>query len=350
MTALAVTDVSKSLGGVVVLRGVSFAVPHGSRLALVGASGSGKSTLLRLIAGFDRIDSGQITLDDLPASAPGVHIAAHRRGIGYVAQDGALFPHLTVRQNISFGTGRGTDRGSRVLAAAELAGLDVDLLSRYPHELSGGQQQRVSLARALAPEPRLILLDEPFSALDTGLRAETRRAVISALDQAQMTTVLVTHDQEEAFTFGDRVGILQQGRLVQIGSPTDVFGAPVSMSVASFLGDTVQLPGRRAGAMFDTTLGPIPIRRDRAAEGRDRAGSLVMMLRPSQLGITPDAAMPNATIRAAEATGQYVQITVELPDGSIIAFPVPGVTAVGLARGSKAHVTVHGDGVVFPVP
>ncbi|MDQ1582441.1 MAG: iron(III) transport system ATP-binding protein [Microbacteriaceae bacterium] len=344
MTALTVDGVSKSLGGMPVLRSISFALPHATRLAIVGASGSGKSTLLRLIAGFDRIDSGQITLGDQVISSPRQHIAAHRRGVGYVAQDGALFPHLTAEQNIGFGLSRGADRHRRVRAAAELAGLSAQLFDRYPHELSGGQQQRVSLARALAPEPRIILLDEPFSALDTGLRAQTRQAVIFALEQAEMTTVLVTHDQDEALTFGDTIGVVRDGTLEQFGAPTDVFDAPASLDVAAFLGDAIALHGVRKGQLVHTALGAIPIRHDRT---NMPSSDVTVMLRPSQLVLSLDGAAPNVTVVIAKPAGQYSYVSGNLADHSEVTFPVPASASIGLHPGASVHLEVSGGGVIY---
>nr|WP_157741133.1 ABC transporter ATP-binding protein [Jiangella sp. DSM 45060] len=228
MTTLSLTGVAKSFGRVEVLRDVSLTVPAGTRTAVVGASGSGKSTLLRLIAGFERADSGSIGLGSTTLAAPGRFVAAHRRGIGYVAQDGALFPHLTVEQNVRFGLPRRRRDPGRVREVMELASLDPELAGRYPHQLSGGQQQRVALARALAPRPAVVLLDEPFSALDTGLREQTRQAVIDALEASGVTTVLVTHDHDEALSFGGQIAVIAAGRLVQSGAPAAVFDNPVS--------------------------------------------------------------------------------------------------------------------------
>ncbi|MBX6356773.1 MAG: ABC transporter ATP-binding protein, partial [Micromonosporaceae bacterium] len=251
MTALSVAGVTKAFGHVPVLREVSLVVPAGTRTAIVGSSGSGKSTLLRLIAGFERADAGEIRLGDWALTAPGSFVPAHRRGIGYVAQDGALFPHLTVEQNIRFGLPRRARHTSRVRRVMELVSLDPELSGRYPHQLSGGQQQRVAVARALAPGPRVILLDEPFSALDTGLREQTRQAVVDALEQSAVTTVLVTHDQDEALTFGHQIGVLDGGRIVQSGPPAAVFDDPVTVDVATFLGAAVLLPAAPAEGYAD---------------------------------------------------------------------------------------------------
>ncbi len=215
MSFLSIDKADKRYGAMVALDGVSLEVASGSRTAIVGPSGSGKTTLLRLIAGFEGPDAGRIALDGaVLADGPAI-VPAHRRGIGFVTQDGALFPHLTIADNIGFGLERGAaDRDDRIRALMRTVDLDPRLLERRPHQLSGGQQQRVALARALARRPRLMLLDEPFSALDTGLREATRKAVAALLQEAGVTTILVTHDQAEALSFADQVAVLREGRLV----------------------------------------------------------------------------------------------------------------------------------------
>jgi len=343
MTSLTVDGITKTLGGSRVLHDLSFAVPAGRRISLVGASGSGKTTLLRLIAGFDRVDAGRILLDDQVVSSPERQVPVHRRGVGYVAQDGALFPHLTARRNIEFGLPRGTDRRRLAREAAELAGLDDRLLSRYPHELSGGQQQRVSLARAIAPSPRVVLLDEPFSALDTGLRVHTRQAVIAALEQAEMTTVLVTHDQEEALTFGHAVGMVRGGVLEQVGSPSEVFNSPVDLGVAEFLGDAVTLSGTRVGDAVTSVLGLIPISHDRTSTN---AAHVSVMLRPSQLSLTTGGIAARFTIEALRTAGQYTHVTARRAADRIV-FPVPTVVALPLRPGDSVDLDVNGGGVVY---
>ncbi|MBU4464614.1 MAG: ABC transporter ATP-binding protein, partial [Actinobacteria bacterium] len=270
MTALQLDGVCKSLGGAPVLTGVSLRVPAGTRTAIVGASGSGKSTLLRLIAGFETPDAGAITLGDVVVAGGPAPVPAHRRGVGYVAQDGALFPHLTVARNIRFGLPSRGDRAARdarVREVAELVALDPALLERYPHELSGGQQQRVALARALAPEPAIILLDEPFSSLDTGLRAQTRQAVIEALERSGVTTILVTHDQEEALSFGQQIAVIVAGEIVQAGPPAEVFDDPVTEATGLFLGEAIVLDAEVSNAVAHCALGALEVRHDRRAPG-----------------------------------------------------------------------------------
>ncbi|WP_246093224.1 ABC transporter ATP-binding protein [Subtercola boreus] len=287
---------------------MTLTVPSGSRTSVVGASGSGKSTLLRLIAGFDDPDAGQISLGGVPLAGGVSTVPAHRRGVGYVAQDGALFPHLTVGQNIVFGLPRSARRSARVAEVAALVAIGTDLLGRYPHELSGGQQQRVALARALAPEPQVVLLDEPFSALDTGLRAYTRRAVIAALEQSRVTTILVTHDQEEALSFGDQIAIIDGGRISQAGPPALVFDNPHTAGIAEFLGDAIFIPCEVVGGESHTVLGSHPIRHDHRTAG----GPAQALVRPAQLTIDSESASPNAQIIDMQSVGSKLNLTVTM--------------------------------------
>ena len=279
-TSLELQSIRKSYGGVAVLHGVSLSIAAGSRTAIVGPSGSGKTTLLRIIAGFEAPDSGSVSLGgqlmaDGPSSVP-----AHKRGIGFVPQDGALFPHLTVADNVGFGLPRSTpQRAERIAELMDMVALDSAMLTRRPHELSGGQQQRVALARALAQRPRLMLLDEPFSALDTGLRASTRKAVAQLLGKAGITTILVTHDQAEALSFADQVAVMRAGQLVQAGPPLALYQRPLDAGIASFLGESIVLPAQLAGGWADCALGRVEVNDSR------RQGAAQIMLRPEQLQI-----------------------------------------------------------------
>jgi iron(III) transport system ATP-binding protein len=299
MSFLVLRSVAKRYGAATALDGIDLDVAEGSRTAIVGPSGSGKTTLLRIVAGFEAPDQGQVTLGgerlaDGPAAMP-----AHRRGVGVVAQDGALFPHLTVAENVGFGLDRREPRrADRIAELMHLVGLETAMLPRRPDELSGGQQQRVALARALARRPRLMLLDEPFSALDTALRANTRKAVGELLRTAGITTVLVTHDQAEALSFADQVAIIRGGRLLQTGTPREVYTRPADREVAEFLGDAVILPGELAGGVVRCALGRL------AAHDGARPGRVTIMLRPEQIVLHPgDAPGPGACrVRSAEIT------------------------------------------------
>jgi iron(III) transport system ATP-binding protein len=346
---LRLAAVSKTYGPVAALADVDLAVAAGSRTAVVGPSGSGKTTLLRLIAGFEAPDAGRITLAgellaDGPASLP-----AHLRGIGIVTQDGGLFPHLTVADNIGFGLPR-RDRGrsARIRELMAMVELDPGLARRRPHELSGGQQQRVALARALARRPRLMLLDEPFSALDTGLRAGTRRAVAALLDAEGIATILVTHDQEEALAFADQLAVFRSGRLAQAGPPRELYLKPRDAQTAAFLGDAVVLPAHLAGGWADCALG-------RVAVDDDRAGPAEIVLRPESLSLAPtDATGPGcARVAEIEFGGAVSRVTVELdrtdcaPGRAITLRCSPiGAPAVG----ARVHLEVVGKAHVLSEP
>ena len=252
MSRLQVTGLDRTFAGrapVRALAGVTVAVESGRLLAVLGPSGCGKTTLLRTVAGMDRPDAGTVQLGERILEGPGVHVTPEHRAIGLVPQEGALFPHLDVARNIAFGLHRlpRAERAARVerlLHLVDLAGLG----RRRPHQLSGGQQQRVALARALAPDPDLVLLDEPFSALDTGLRASIRAEVAATLRAAGTTSVLVTHDQVEAMTMADTLAVMRAGEIVQVGPPHELYRRPVDAWTAGFLGDAVLLTRRRQNA------------------------------------------------------------------------------------------------------
>jgi iron(III) transport system ATP-binding protein len=242
MSTLTLHQVGLSYGHQTALTDVSLVVPSGSVVAILGPSGCGKTTMLLSIAGLLPIDAGHITVGSRLLSEPGHTLPPEQRGIGWVPQDASLFPHLSVRDNIGFGLPKGAWKTERVEELAELVGL-AGFLDRKPHHLSGGQAQRVALARALAPGPDVILLDEPFAALDSVLRRGLAREVVNLLRKAETTTVLVTHDREEALDLADFVVVMDQGRIVQVGTPLDVYESPETPWVASFVGDTVELTG-----------------------------------------------------------------------------------------------------------
>ena len=297
-TTLALQDISRSFGAVRALNGVSLDVQAGSRTAIVGPSGSGKTTLLRIIAGFESADEGRITLGGQLLADGAMSVPAHRRGIGYVPQDGALFPHLSVADNVGFGLPRGDPaRTDRIGELMEMVALDTQMLQRRPHELSGGQQQRVALARALAQRPGLMLLDEPFSALDTGLRASTRKAVAALLSGAGITTILVTHDQAEALSFADQVAVLRDGRLVQAGAPIDIYKRPVDLATASFLGESLVFDAHIEAGWAQCVLGRV------AVDDGQRSGEAQILLRPEQLLMTPLDAQDAARLAEAGYAG-----------------------------------------------
>jgi iron(III) transport system ATP-binding protein len=292
--ALEVSGVRKAFGATVVLDGVDLVVPTGTIAAVLGPSGGGKTTLLRIIAGFDDPDAGEVVLDGRKVAGADVRVPAERRRVGVVPQEGALFPHLDVAHNVAFGLPRGRESYERVAELLELVGLPGLQRSR-PHQLSGGQQHRVALARALAPRPHLVVLDEPFSSLDAGLRAQIREEVTSALQSARTTAIVVTHDQQEALSMADQVAVLLGGRIAQCAAPASLYDAPASLAVATFVGDAVVLPGDVNGAgRVQCVLGTLDIRADAGAAGA--AGRVDVVLRPEQLEIVPVRATAAAPV------------------------------------------------------
>ncbi|MEU4287287.1 ABC transporter ATP-binding protein [Kribbella sp. NPDC026596] len=274
---ISITGLTVGYGGPPVLDQVSLQVRLGGTTAVLGPSGSGKTTLLRALAGFVRPTHGRIEIGGKVLTNGQTLVTPERRGIGYVRQDGALFPHLDVTGNILFGLPRAERRrATQVGPLLELVGLPPNLARRRPDELSGGQQQRVALARALAREPAVVLLDEPFSSLDTALRAATREATLTALAERGATTVLVTHDQAEALSFADQVAVIFDGRFAQIGGPAEVYDTPATPEVGAFLGETMLLPGLADGRLVDCVLGKL----DLAASA---TGQVLVMVRPEQI-------------------------------------------------------------------
>lgn len=257
-------------------------VAEGEIIALLGPSGCGKTTTLRLVAGFEHVDAGEILLAGQRVAGPRLHVPPEKRRVGMVFQDYALFPHLDVAGNIGFGLDR-TARDSRVRELAGLVGL-ADLLDRRPRELSGGQQQRVALARALAPDPDVILLDEPFSNLDSALRQKVRADIQQILQAAGATAVFVTHSQDEALSVADRVAVMREGEIVQTGTPEDLYERPVDPFVASFIAEATLVPGVVRDGRVETPYGVTPIR------GDVPSGHVVVALRPEALRVSEDAA------------------------------------------------------------
>ena len=252
-------DLCKSFGDKQIVENFSISVEPGSILALLGPSGCGKTTTLRLIAGFERLDRGRIEIAGAVAADNGDYLPPEKRRVGMVFQDYAIFPHLSIGQNVAFGLGRGPQAEQRLQAALTLVGLQ-GLEKQMPHELSGGQQQRVALARALAPDPAVLLLDEPFSNLDTSLRVQVRREVRTLLKESGTTAVFVTHDQEEAMFIGDYIAVMNEGRLEQVDAPYDVFHRPRSRFVAEFMGYTDFIEGEAVAEGVATALGTLPLR------------------------------------------------------------------------------------------
>ena len=291
---------------------VNLDVARGEIFCLLGPSGCGKTTTLRLIAGFDVPDAGTVHIGGRLVFGVGVNESPEKRRVGMVFQDGALFPHLTVAQNIAFGLARRNRQKAKVQDALQLVNLE-GYEDRYPHQLSGGQQQRVALARALAPEPDLILMDEPFSGLDPGLRAQLRQEVRAILRERGATVVCVTHDQEEAMQLGDRVVVMNQGRIEQMGSPEAVFHNPDTRFAAEFFGKADFLPAWQDGEYLSSEVGrmpwppfwPIPWPANR---------ELQVMVRPDCLDVVADAA-GDCIVAQRDFMGAFNLYSVELPSG-----------------------------------
>ncbi len=330
MTSVAIRGLALSFGEQRVLTGVDLDVPGSSTTAVLGPSGCGKTTLLRLIAGFLAPDEGTIHLGgELVADASSSRPTARRR-VGYVPQEGALFPHLDVAANIAFGLARARRRsGDRVGDLLELLGLSPSLATRYPHELSGGQQQRVAVARALAPDPAVVLLDEPFSSLDSGLRADTGRAVLQALRATGATAVLVTHDQDEALSLADQVALMRGGRIAQVGTPRQIYQAPVDRAVAEFVGEAVVLPAIVADGEATCALGLV------AVQGPATPGAASVMIRPEQLRL--------GRSQGARLVGRVLDVAYHGHDASVR-------LRLATDPGEDVDVVARVDGATAPSP
>ncbi|MCA0178525.1 MAG: ABC transporter ATP-binding protein [Actinobacteria bacterium] len=323
MSRLEIHDLHVDLGERTVLAGVDLEVESGTLAAILGPSGCGKTTLLRAIAGFVTPRRGTIRLGARVLVGPGQVRAPEARGVGLVPQEGALFPHLDVAANVAFGLPRRERRSARVSELLDLVGLSGYERAR-PHELSGGQQHRVALARALAPAPEMVLLDEPFAALDAALRGSLRAEVRSALATAGATALLVTHDQDEALSMADSVAVLQGGRIALHDSPVRVYEAPTDLSAARFLGELVELPADLVAGRARCALGDVEVA---VASGVDE-GPVVLGLRPEQLRLgvpgLPGVGGTAGIIRAREYFGHDCLLGIELPDGSVVRARVAG--------------------------
>lgn len=343
MSEVKLSGVSKAFGATTALADVDLTVSSGELTAVLGPSGCGKTTLLRIVAGFVRADRGRVEIDGRAVVDENVHVAPERRGVAIVPQEGALFPHLDVAGNISYGLPRGSTR-TRVDEMLELVGLG-GLGKRRPDQLSGGQQQRVALARALAPSPRVVVLDEPFSALDAGLRAQVRDEVSLVLRSIDATAIIVTHDQEEALSMADSVAVMEQGRLVMHGSPSEVYYRPVDLEVARFVGDLVELPGTKSGLEVDTILGRLPIH----GSSLPADGPVVAVVRPEQIRVDGRVERGAKVAHVDDVSffghDALARLTVHSDDAPL---RVLARTVAPLQRGDDVAIRVIGPALVYP--
>jgi iron(III) transport system ATP-binding protein len=338
--ALVCRGLVKRFGRLTVIRDVHFDVPAGSFSALLGPSGCGKTTVLRLIAGFEHLDAGTIELNGRQISGPGKHEPPERRRVGMVFQEGALFGHLDVTANVGFGLTRSDNRETVIADTLKMVGL-TGYEHRMPHELSGGQQQRVALARALAPRPEILLLDEPFSALDAELRTQVRVEVRSLLRSLGTTAVLVTHDQEEALSLADRVAVMMDGQIIQADSPETLYHRPATKQIATFVGDAQFVDGVASGRRVQTELGNLPL--TSAAEG-----PVSVMIRPEQIRLVPPRINEpaNAIVEDRLFFGHDQLLRVRLETGGIISVRLGAYG--GIRAGHIVHVAVRGAVTAFP--
>ena len=352
--ALECHGLAKSFGEVQAVREFNISVPFGQILALLGPSGCGKTTALRLIAGFESPDAGTIVLDGQPVWNEGQNVPPDKRPVGIVFQEGALFPHMTVAQNVGYGLKRGKGRTQRVRQALELVGLE-SYAQRMPHQLSGGQQQRVALARALAPQPQVLLLDEPFSNLDPGLREQVRRDTLDILRAHRIAAVFVTHDQDEALLVGDQVAVMNQGSIEQMATPEDIFHHPASRFVAEFIGMVDFLPAGWDGRQVVTQVGSI----DWPGESPPEENvDLEVMVRPDCLECRPltygsVAAGITGVIKEREFRGAFYVYRVALPNGHTVRclqshteeYPVGEAVEVTLRSGHGLTPFLNGQAI-----
>ena len=329
--------VSKTFNATTVLDQVDFQLPQGSLGALLGPSGCGKTTLLRMIAGFETLDQGQIWLGEREIANSHRQVPPEQRQIGMVFQEYALFPHLTVGQNIGYGLGRQASKPQRIDELLELVGL-TGLAQRMPHELSGGQQQRVALARALAPKPQLLLLDEPFSNLDAGLRDQVRTATKQILRQVGATALFVTHDQEEALSLADQVTVMLGGKVLQSATPHELYLRPTSRAVAEFVGEANFLPGVARENRVECALGQLLLT-------KPMHGPVTLMIRPEALNLVPDS-NGHCQILGQRFYGHDQLLDLQIGDLMIAARTGP---RLDLAPKMQVSVSVQGPVVAFQI-
>ena len=341
-------DLSRHYGPVVALDHLDLTLEPGELIALLGPSGCGKTTTLRLLAGLEDADTGRITVGGRDLT----HISAAKRDMGMVFQAYSLFPHMTVRQNVAFGLRlrkvSAAQRDKRAIEMLDLVGLSTQA-DRYPHQLSGGQQQRVALARALAIEPQVLLLDEPLSALDAKVRAQLRDEIRRIQLDVGITTLFVTHDQEEALAIADRVGVMREGRLEQLAPPTEVYSRPATSFVAEFVGLSNRLAGEVRGGEVIVRGCRLPL-----VERDTPDGQVVALVRPEAVSLASNAPEPGTEAGSGPLTGTVIaitflgatsRVTVDLGDTRVMA-QLPTSEASALAAGSRVVLAIRPDPVL----
>lgn len=313
---LDIRDLTRRFDGKAVVDGVSLSILPGHVTCLLGPSGCGKSTTLRMIAGVDRQDSGMIVVDGQTICGPEVHVPPEQRSIGLMFQDFALFPHLSVGENVGFGLkGPGAQKRARAKALLERVGL-AHFIDDYPHELSGGEQQRVALARALAPRPRIMLMDEPFSGLDNRLRDGIRDETLDLLKEEGTSVLLVTHEPEEAMRMADEIALMREGRIVQRGAPYNIYNAPADKAAVAFFSDVNVLRGTVQGALTDTPFGRF------LAPGVPDGAEVEIVFRPQHVSIDFDRGGkgPNPTAVAGTPARGVVERARFMGSDSLVEF------------------------------
>ena len=328
-------DLAKYFGKVKALDGLSLDIAEGELVALLGPSGCGKTTALRALAGLQALDRGQMLVDGKDVT----YQNANKRGMGMVFQAYSLFPHMTARENVEYGLKlranktAGDKRKARSAELLELVGLSTHA-NHYPYQLSGGQQQRVALARALAISPKVLLLDEPLSALDAKVRTQLREEIRRIQMELGTTTLFVTHDQEEALSIADRVGVMRNGQLEQIAGPAELYDRPSTSFVAEFVGLTNPIPGKVSGGTVEILGGVF-----NTLPGSITSGAGLALVRPESIDVTLNDS-GNATVFSASFLGASCRLSISLADGSRVTAQVPSPDAVGLHAGARVKVSL----------
>jgi iron(III) transport system ATP-binding protein len=346
---LVVTDLHKAFGTQPVLTGVDLVVPAGSFTAVLGPSGSGKTTLLRILAGFERPDRGRVAIGDAVLDDEHGHVLPERRRIGYVSQEGSLFPHLSVLANVGFGLPRRQRRDARIRDLLDMAGM-ADLAGRYPHQLSGGQQQRVALARALAVEPRVVLLDEPFASLDANLRSSVRADVHAILRAAGATAILVTHDQDEALSVADLVAVIRKGRVAQLAAPADLYDQPADAELGRFVGEANLIEGRSHDGLVVTPFGALAVR---GALDAPSGHPVTVLIRPEQVVIDGGTEGPGVAARVESIGFHGHDAVISLAPLETSGLPPMVARVLGESRlhpGTEVRLAVRGPVGAWPAP